>query len=115
MEVYMRKKQFLEELEESLRENNLSRDIISNNIKYYDEYITNKVKEGSSEDEVISELGSGRIIAKTIVDADKKGAKSSYYNTSYNVNLIIKKLYYITLQYHIILGISCSLYYRSRA
>ena len=78
----MTKQEFLDELEEALVENNMLKDVIDNNVKYYDSYISYKLKNGEDIDRIIGELGSGRVIAKTIVEADKKGAKSSYYNTS---------------------------------
>ena len=78
----MTKKIFLDELRDALRENNMSNDIIENNIRYYDEYISDKLDSGVDIDDIMSEIGSGRLIAKTIVEADKKGAKSTYYNTS---------------------------------
>lgn len=78
----MTKKIFLDELRDALKENNMTNDIIENNIRYYDEYISDKLDSGVDIDDIMSELGSGRLIAKTIVEADKKGAKSTYYNTS---------------------------------
>ena len=51
---------------EALLENNLPRDVINDNIDYYDNYIKDRIKEGDNEDEILGELGSGRIIAKNI-------------------------------------------------
>ena len=76
------KKQFLSDLKEALLENNMARDVIDNNVQYYDKYISERLNKGESIEDIIKELGSGRLIAKTIVEADKKGAKSSYYNTA---------------------------------
>ena len=78
----MTKKVFLDELRDALKENNMSSDIIENNIQYYDSYISDKLCNGVDIEDIMSELGSGRLIAKTIVEADKKGAKSTYYNTA---------------------------------
>ena len=78
----MNKKQFLSELEDALRENGMSGGVINSNVSYYDSYISSRVVEGNSEEDVISNLGSGRIIAKTIVDAEKKGMKSINYTSA---------------------------------
>jgi len=42
---------------------------IQENIRYYDDYISQEVLKGSTEEEVTESLGSPRIIARTIVDA----------------------------------------------
>ena len=80
----MNKKQFLTELEEALRENGISVDIVNNNVAYYDSYISGRISKGDLEEDIISDLGSGRVIAKTIIDAEKKGMKSTQYD-SYDV------------------------------
>ena len=87
----MNKKQFLSELEDTLRENGMNSDVIGSNVSYYDSYISSRVGEGNSEEDVISSLGTGRIIAKTIVDAEKKGMNSiNYTSTSTNGNINYK-------------------------
>ncbi|MBE5936088.1 MAG: hypothetical protein E7262_09945 [Lachnospiraceae bacterium] len=78
----MNKKEFLDDLRGALKENNIPNDIIESNISYYDKYITDRIDKGDSASDVLSELGSGRLIAKTIVDAEKKGTgKSTSYGT----------------------------------
>lgn len=54
---------------------------LENTIRYYDEYITDGVKGGKSEERVLEELGSPFLIAKTIIDTagkDSDGAESVY-------------------------------------
>lgn len=64
----MRKAEFLKELEECLSEE-LSLAMVRDNLVYYDRYITTEVTSGRTEDEVLDELGSPRLIARTIIDA----------------------------------------------
>ena len=50
-------------------EGRVSRQIIEENIRYYDSYIAGETAKGASEEEVTEALGGPRIIARTIVDA----------------------------------------------
>ena len=43
--------------------------VIQENIRYYDEYITQETAKGDAEEAVIETLGGPKIIARTIVDA----------------------------------------------
>ena len=63
----MNKQVFLDELRQAL-EGNISSQSIVSNIMYYDEYFTNEIRKGRSEEEIIDELGDPRLIAKTIID-----------------------------------------------
>lgn len=57
---------------------------IAENINYYDDYISTQMRMGRSEEEVIAELGSPRLLAKSIVEAsrhaDGNAAGSGYGN-----------------------------------
>jgi hypothetical protein len=64
----MTKIEFLEKLRSALG-NDLSGSIIQENVDYYNEYITNEVRNGRSEAEVIAELGDPWVIARTIIDS----------------------------------------------
>ena len=78
----MRKTEFLQELKESL-EGEVSASIIQSNLNYYDQYITQEATNGRSEEEVIEEIGSPRLIAKTIIDSNEN-TNDSYQNGSYS-------------------------------
>lgn len=62
----MNKSEFLKILKESLSMS-LENNAIDAQIKYYDDYISNEIKNGKTEKEVLDELGDPRLIAKTIV------------------------------------------------
>lgn len=64
----MTKNEFLQGLKEEL-EGRVTHSAIQENIRYYDDYISQEVLKGSTEEEVTESLGGPRIIARTIVDA----------------------------------------------
>lgn len=66
----MRKAEFLQELREALS-GEVSASVIQENIAYYDSYISGQIASGRSEEAVIDEIGSPRLIAKTIIDSQE--------------------------------------------
>lgn len=77
----MDKKQFMDELKNAL-EGNVSYDTYKSNIDYYDDYFETKKRSGMTEEEIAASLGSGRVIAKTIIDAERKsnGGQNIHYD-----------------------------------
>ena len=61
----MSREDFLKTLRNSL-ELSLEKDAINAQLDYYDKYISDEMKKGKTEKEVIAELGDPRLIAKTI-------------------------------------------------
>ena len=66
----MRKTEFLQELREAL-DGEVSASVIQSNISYYDQYISQEAAKGRREEEVIEEIGSPRLIAKTFIDSSE--------------------------------------------
>ena len=66
----MRKTEFLQELEEVLQ-GEVSAGVIQENVSYYNTYITGEMSKGRTEEEVIEEIGSPRLIARTIIDSSE--------------------------------------------
>ncbi len=64
----MNKREFLDILRQAL-EGEVSPDIIEQNIRYYDEYISTHSSNG--EEAVLNELGNPRLIAKTIIESER--------------------------------------------
>lgn len=64
----MTKREFLSKLKTALG-NDLSGAVISENVNYYNQYISDEVAKGRSEEEVTEELGDPWAIARTIIDA----------------------------------------------
>lgn len=63
----MDKQKFLEELKQTLAGEVDSR-VIAENVAYYNDYIMTRLRRGAQEDEVLSELGDPRLLAKTIIE-----------------------------------------------
>ena len=67
----MNRNEFLNKLKESL-ELSLDKEEINSQIDYYDKYISDEIKKGRTEKEVLDELGDPRLIAKTIKTVNGK-------------------------------------------
>ena len=63
----MTKREFLEELKEALSEQ-LPQNQVAEHVSYYMNYIEERKRSGSSEEEVLDMLGDPRLIARTILD-----------------------------------------------
>lgn len=63
----MTKKEFLKELNDALQ-GEVPRKVQEDTLNYYGNYIKEEVKKGTKEEQVLSMLGSGRIIAKSIIE-----------------------------------------------
>ena len=79
----MTRSEFLEKLRKALG-NDLSGAIIQENVNYYDQYITDEVNKGRSEEEVMNELGDPWVIARTIIDSvENQNEVNNAYNQGY--------------------------------
>lgn len=63
----MTKRQFLGALREKLT-GEISPAEVERNLQYYEKYIADRIKNGQTEAEILEELGSPLLIAKTIID-----------------------------------------------
>lgn len=77
----MTKQQFIQELSECLL-NEVDSQEYHSSIEYYSNYIETEIRKGKSEEEVTTELGSPRLIAKTIIDS-QLGKESQKERVSY--------------------------------
>ena len=50
--------------------------IIEDNVRYYEDYIDMEIRKGKPEGQVLQELGSPRLIAKTIIETNKTAGTS---------------------------------------
>ncbi len=67
----MTKREFLDTLRRSLN-GKMTEAEVADNIAYYENYISQSVSGGKSEEQVLSELGDPRLIAKTILQVDEQ-------------------------------------------
>lgn len=76
----MNKEEFLQALRRDLS-GDVPPDVVEENVRYYREYISGEVQKGRSEEEVIEEIGSPRLIAKNIedtTDVPEEGFQEGY-------------------------------------
>lgn len=84
----MDKRKFLEGLKEALQGEMNAADI-NNQLLYYERYIDDEIKKGRTEENILEELGSPRLIARTIIET--QGNNSSYDNTTYYEDREVKQ------------------------
>jgi|GEM_PF-2340070 len=75
----MTRDEFLRQLKEAL-ENDLQGQIVQDNVNYYNQYISEEVRKGMLEQDIIDSLGDPWILAKTVIDSvsDTKYAEHIY-------------------------------------
>lgn len=66
----MTKYEFIEKLRAALSVS-LNYNAVNDNVRYYEDYIDTQLRQGKSEQEVLDGLGDPRLIAKTIIEANK--------------------------------------------
>lgn len=66
----MDKTEFLEQLRQSLS-GRIEAYKVTENVRYYEDYINTQMRMGKTEEEVLGELGSPRLIARTIADTQQ--------------------------------------------
>lgn len=86
----MTKEQFIMELEQCLQ-GEVSAYEISDSLTYYRQYFEDEMRNGKSEEQVSEELGSPRLIARSIIDArgneeNNSGYEESSYGGRYTQN-----------------------------
>ena len=75
------KENFLKELGDALQ-GQVPASVYQDTMRYYTQYIDEEIRKGRSEKEVVESLGSGRILAKTVIDTQGKSQGAGYtYNT----------------------------------
>ena len=67
----MKKREFLDRLKAALM-NRINSQAVVENVNYYEDYINTQVRMGMKEEVVIAKLGDPRLLAKTIIDSEKR-------------------------------------------
>lgn len=73
----MNRQEFLNTLRSQLSGEISSREV-EENIRYYDEYIRDAVENGKSEFQILNEIGSPLLIARTIIETSNKAKGTGY-------------------------------------
>lgn len=69
----MNKEEFITRLQQSLA-GGLSGTQVAEHVRYYREYIDSEIHKGRMEAEVLAQLGDPRLLAKSIIEANKAGS-----------------------------------------
>lgn len=75
----MKKEEFLQGLREALA-GEVPTETMRENLRYYEDYIRTEQGRGRAEDEIMEELGSPRLIARTIIDTTPGAGDGSFVN-----------------------------------
>lgn len=73
----MNRYEFIEKLRRALT-GQATQSVINDNVRYYEEYLDIEISKGRNEEEVLRSLGDPRLLAKTIIEANKQAGYSSY-------------------------------------
>ncbi|MDE7283147.1 MAG: DUF1700 domain-containing protein [Lachnospiraceae bacterium] len=79
----MDKREFMEKLQRALA-GGLNSIQVADNMRYYQDYIETEIRKGRSESDVLTQLGDPRLLAKSIIEANKRGGESYGSNREYD-------------------------------
>lgn len=79
----MDRREFIDKLQRALA-GGLSSSLVAENVRYYEEYIDSEMRKGKSEAEVLNTLGDPRLLAKSIIEANKQAGTSYGSNREYD-------------------------------
>lgn len=79
----MNKREFIEKLQRTLA-GGLDSALVAENVRYYQEYIESEMQKGNTEEAVLSRLGDPRLLAKSIIEANKRAGASFGSNREYD-------------------------------
>lgn len=83
----MEKTEFIERLQRALAAG-LSSVQVAENVRYYQDYIDSEIRKGRSEKEVMESLGDPRLLAKSIIEANKHAGASYGSNQEYDEEVV---------------------------
>ena len=79
----MDRTEFIDKLQRALA-GGLNSGQVAENVNYYQEYIDSEIRKGRSEEEVMAQLGDPRLLAKSIIEANKRAGASYGSNREYD-------------------------------
>lgn len=79
----MDKKEFLDKLQRALA-SGVSSSQVAENVRYYQDYIESEIRKGRNEQEVLEQLGDPRLLAKSVIEANKRAGASYGSNREYD-------------------------------
>lgn len=87
----MERTEFLERLQRALS-GGVNSSQVMENVKYYRDYIDMEIRKGRSEEEVLGGLGDPRLLAKSIIEANKRAGVIEGTNRNYDEEASEEKL-----------------------
>lgn len=82
----MDRREFMEKLQRALA-GGLNSNMVADNMRFYQEYIDSEISKGRTEAEVLDSLGDPRLLAKSIIEANKRAGESYGSNREYDEEL----------------------------
>lgn len=79
----MDRTEFIERLQRALA-GGVNSSQVAENVRYYQEYIDVEIRKGRSEEEVLTSLGDPRLLAKSIIEANKRAGVNEGTNRNYD-------------------------------
>lgn len=79
----MDRTEFLDKLQHALA-GGLNSSKVAENVQYYREYIDVEIRKGRGEEEVLASLGDPRLLAKSIIEANKRAGLNEGTNRTYD-------------------------------
>lgn len=79
----MDRREFMEKLQRALA-GGLNSSMVADNMRFYQEYIDSEISKGRTEAEVLESLGDPRLLAKSIIEANKRAGESYGSNREYD-------------------------------
>lgn len=83
----MDRTEFIERLQRALAAG-LDSSRVADNVRYYQEYIDSEMRKGRSETEIMEQLGDPRLLAKSIIEANKRAGTSYGSNREYDEEMM---------------------------
>lgn len=83
----MDRNEFMDKLQHTLA-GGLSSYQVADNVRYYQEYIDSEIRKGKTEEEVLALLGDPRLLAKSIIEANKRTGASEGTNGMYDEEVV---------------------------
>lgn len=79
----MDRREFIEKLQHALA-GGLNSNQVADNVRYYQDYIESEIRKGRTEEDVLNVLGDPRLLAKSIIEANKRAGTSYGSNREYD-------------------------------
>ncbi len=79
----MDRTEFIDRLQHALS-GGVSSSQVAENVRYYREYIDMEIRKGRSEEDVLGSLGDPRLLAKSIIEANKRAGVTEGTNRNYD-------------------------------